>query len=486
MCTCPECKEHSGSCRRGRTLAGGRLWVRDEDRFQSLSALWVEKVVPAEVVSGASFDYEIRATNLTGGSLDSVTVWDTIPANFKVSAVSPQGQMGPNGMTWNLGSLAAGETKTVKVTGSATGVGAVNGCAGGSFSTALCTSIAVVQPALRLVKTAPAEVTVCDPIPVKLVVTNTGTGAARNVKVTDKLPAGLTTADGKTELTFDAGTLGAGQSREFTFNAKAAKPGSFQNSASAASESGLKADSGATTTKVTQPVLAITKKGPERLFIGKPATYEITVTNTGDTPATATVIEDPTPAGSVFVSASDNGRLSGGTVAWAVGTLAPKASKTVQVTFNYSTIGEIRNTASAKATCAAAVTATAGTQMAGIPALLLDGSDAPDPVQLGDNVVYTLTVTNQGSAPLTNVKLSCMMDEGDTMQYVSSTGATNGTAQGRAINFAPIARLDPKQSATYRITVKAMKEAQVQFRGEASSDQITRPLLKVETTNFYK
>ncbi len=467
-----------------KATSGAGLAIPTGDR--ATSGLWIEKIVPKEVVVGQPFEYEIRATNLTAGALDNVQVWDSVPTNFQVDTVTPTATTGPNGMTWNLGTLNGHETKSMRVSGSAGGTGMVSGCAGGGYSQALCTSIAVVQPALRMTLAGPEEVTACDPIPLKLTVTNTGTGAARNVHVKHALPAGLKTSDGKSSLDFDAGTLAAGQSREFNFSAKADKTGLYSNSASAAGEGGLRAESSEISTKVTRPELAITQKGPERLFIGKAATYEITVTNNGDTTAMNTTVEDPVPSGAVFVSATDDGRASEGTVNWSLGKLAPKDSKTVHVTFNYAAIGEIHNIATAKAGCAAAVSASADTQMAGIPALMLNGFDDPDPVQVGDTVTYTLVLTNQGSAALTNVKLTCSMDEGDSMQYVSTTGASNVTAQGRTITFPAIARLDPNANATYKVVIKALKEGQVQFKAEAVSDQITRPLVKLETTNFYK
>lgn len=71
----------------------------------------------------------------------------------------------------------------------------------------------------------------CDPIPVKLAVASTGTGAVQGVKVVDTLPPGLTTADGKTEIVFNAGTLAAGQSKESSATLKASKTGAYVNKA---------------------------------------------------------------------------------------------------------------------------------------------------------------------------------------------------------------------------------------------------------------
>jgi uncharacterized repeat protein (TIGR01451 family) len=467
-----------------RTASTGGVAIPTGDR--STSGLWIEKIAPAEAIQGQPFSYEIRATNLTNASLENVQVWDTIPSNFKIDHAEPTGKSSHDGLQWDLGTIDPRATKTIQVAGSASGSSPIQSCLGGTYNLGYCSTINVVLPALKLSQSTPVEATMCDPIAVRLTVTNTGSGSARNVHITDSLPAGLKTADGKTALDFDAGTLAAGQSRDFTFSAHADKAGTYQNSASAAAEGGLKADANSVSTKITKPVLSVSQRGPEKLFLGRPATYQITVTNTGDSPAANTTIEDPIPTGAAFASATEGGRLAGSTVMWNVGTLAPKDSKTVSVTLTLASIGSFQNRATAKANCADAVSATAGTEMAGIPALLLDGFDDPDPVQVGENVVYTLNITNQGSAPLTNVKLVCTMDDGDTMQYISSTGAGSGNASGKSINFAPLAKLDPKAKATYKVTIKALKEGQVQFRAEASSDQITRPLVKVETTNFYK
>ena len=119
--------------------------------------------------------------------------------------------------------------------------------------------------------------------------------------------------------------------------------------------------------------------------------------------------------------------------------------------------------------------------------VLLTGGDEPDPVQIGGTTTYTLVVTNQGNITLTNVKLNCSMEDGESMAFVSAEGnPTKATNSGKAVTFAPLATLAPKASATYKIVVRAVKEGQVSFRSEASSDQITRALIKTETTNFYK
>ena len=65
---------------------------------------------------------------------------------------------------------------------------------------------------------------------------------------------------------------------------RSGRTGEFTNTASATEEGGLSAEASVTTV-VRQPVLAVTKTGPELRYLGRSATYEITVGNTGDAPA---------------------------------------------------------------------------------------------------------------------------------------------------------------------------------------------------------
>jgi len=449
------------------------------------SAVLLEKIYPSEVQVGQAFDYTIRVTNLTSNDLDTVIVEDSLPEGFRVSSSSPEGQKVGAALTrWNLGTIPARQTREIRVSGTAGAVGTLNACATVSYSSALCSTINVTKPDLRLTKAAPAEVTVCDAIPVKITVTNTGTGVARNVTITDPLPAGLTTSDGRNALSFTVPSLNPGQSREFTATLKASKTGKYENKASAKADGGLAAESNVTSTTVRQPVLAIDKVCPDRLFIGRPITYEITVTNKGDAVARNTVVEDTLPAGATFASATDGGTAAGSKVTWRLGDLAPNASRKVSVTFNAATIGTLRGTAQARAECAAAVEDACETALAGIPAILLEVVDVTDPVRVGTETTYVITATNQGSATGTNIKIVATLE--DNMQFVSSSGDTGGAFAGASVTFAPLPSLAPGARATWRVTVRAAKEGDTRFSVKMTSDQLGRSVDETEATNFYR
>ena len=353
----------------------------------------LEEILPSEVSMNTQFTYTINVTNLTESDVANVVVTEQIPANFKYVSSSPAAQMEEGKLKWTFDELAPGDAKTITVTGMATTADCLKLCGTVKYVVPTCAMVSVVQPKLALTKTAPAQVTLCDPIITKYQVSNTGTGGLSGVQISDTLPAGLMTVDGKSSIAVNVGTLAAGQTREFVASLKASKAGKYTNTAVATAGNNMKVEASATT-NVIQPVLAITKTGPETLYLGRVGTYQITVTNKGDAAANNLVIEDLSPANAKFVSASDSGVPAVGKVTWKMTSLAPGASATVSVKYQALTAGSIVNKAVATAGCASAVTATVSTQATGISAILLEVIDLTDPVEVGTNTTYVITATN--------------------------------------------------------------------------------------------
>lgn len=449
---------------------------------KATSMILIQRITPEEVRLGQPYEYTVNLVNLTNAEIKDVVLTEEISAVLRIDAITPTptSQSG-NEVTWRLDSLPPHATQRIVIRGSATQSADITCCATVTFQTLACSTTRVVEPALKLVKTTPPEVVICDPIPVRLVVTNTGTGVARDVRVTDTLPEGWSTTDGRNELAFDAGNLNAGQSREFTFTVKANRTGQFTNNAAAREAGGLTAEASSSTT-VRQPVLELTKTGPAYRYIGRPATFNITVSNTGDTVARDTVLIDNVPAGTEFVSASDGGQFSGGRVQWRLGDLAPGASHNVSLTVKLRQRGVVRNTAVARAYCTEA-SGEASVEARGIPAILLEVIDIQDPVEVGATTTYVIAVVNQGSADGTNITIDCTLPAEE--ELVSADGPTAARVTGKAVSFAPLPSLAPRAKATYRVVIKGVGVGDVRFKVSMKSDQTTSPVEETESTHIY-
>ena len=450
----------------------------------STSAIGIEKAVPREARVNAPFTYSLKATNLTNHALRDVVVSEKVASNLKITASSPRGQASTDGtVTWPLGTLGPNESRTVNVTAVISEPGMGSSCASVSYSSSLCTSVQAVEPKLLVALAGPAQVLACEDIEYTVRVTNTGTGSVKGVQVSQPLPDGLTTKDGKRSVDLSVMALGPDESKQFVVPVRAAKAGSYTYKATAKSTGGLTATSNPVTTVVRKPTLTITKKGPRKAFMGRTVGYEMVVTNTGDGEARNTVVEDILSAGAVVTKTSAGGQQSGNVVRWNLGTLEPKASRTLKLSLKADKAGIIRNTAKASAFCADAVSATADTSFEGIAAILLEVIDLEDPIEIGENVVYVITATNQGTANGTNIQIQCNLEE--NLEYVSSTGATKGDLKNSTVNFAPVAVLKPGEEVSWRLIAKAVKPGDVRFQVSLNSDQLGRPVNEDEATNLY-
>jgi len=445
----------------------------------------LDKIMPNEVGLNRAFNYTIKITNLTETNLTDIIITENLPDNFKFLSANPSARAEGKKIHWELPSLGPKARKQFTVSGIATYAESLQYCT--TVITPVipaCASIQVIQPELKLTKTAPSEVLLCDLIPVRLLVTNAGTGSVQNIKIIDNLPAGLRTTDGKSELVFDAGTLGAGQSRQFTAELRATKTGTYSSKAVASSTTGLRVESAEITTSVGMPVLTINKSGPDRLYIGRPAAYEITISNNSDVLAKNTVLEDTIPDGVTGVKATAGAKLSGSKLIWEFGTLEPNTSKNVRISYTPTKAGTLINSATASAYCAEAVSSAIRTTVTGIPALALEVVDIEDPVRVGTRATYVIRVINQGSATATNIQVACALE--DYVRYVSSAGATASSQEGQTMRFFPLGSLAPQATAAWRVIVEAVRPGDVRFKASMNADQLTRPVEETESTHVYE
>ncbi len=164
--------------------------------------------------------------------------------------------------------------------------------------------------------------------------------------------------------------------------------------------------------------LSVTKTAnADPVVVGNNLTYTITVTNNGSNDAKGVALTDTLPEGVTFVSASVNQtQQSNNNLIFELGDIANGASKTIDITVTPPTSGTITGTASvtsktfdpevANDTAILATTVTTSTVQAASTDLAVTTTNIPEPVNLGDNIAYTIAVTNNGPTTATGVVLT--------------------------------------------------------------------------------
>jgi uncharacterized repeat protein (TIGR01451 family) len=452
------------------------------------NAIRLEKVAPSTISEGEAFDYRIKVTNLTASTLTNVIVTDIIPKDMMLKSSNPKmTTVDKSKVSWSLGTLEPNGSMTINASAMVTGKGPHKTCARVSYDSPVCSIISVVQPEIEIAKIAPEEALSCERIPLRYVVTNVGTGVACNVTIEDSLPMGLTTSKGDRLVKFEIASLGVDESREFNIMVDAESPGRYASKAFVASSSSGKSISNMPITIVRKPVLSLLQTSPKSQYIGRDMTFDIMLTNNGDGIAKDATVTANLPDGIKFAMATEGGIYthdSPGKVTWKLGDVEPSASRLVRMTLTSDIEGVISARTTAEAECAETVSSKTETVLSGIAAVLMEVIDLDDPINVGGDEEYLVTITNQGSKASNNVLIKCHLES--NMEYVSSTGPTLATVSNGAINFAPLASLAPKESAQWRIIVKATGVGDTRFKVEMNTDQLQRPVFETEATTFYE
>jgi len=331
----------------------------------------------------------------------------------------------------------------------------------GDYRDLLDTYVLLGDPALRL-NLLPADVRITktatpsgplrpgDPLTYTLTYSNTGPATAHHVVITDALAAALVnpvvTSTGApltlrpgSRFVWDVADLPPGDGGVITIAATVSTTfsGDLVNLASIGS-SAVETDTtnnigGPTVTTVQSPDLVIGKSAPAQLPAGSAITYTLTYANVGDALAAGVVITDLLPvevlsptitfSGAAIVPRPDSRFV------WDVADLPPGDGGVITITgvLSPTFVGVLSNTA---AIVTALVEANLTNNIAGpvitgvdIPDLAI-GKSAPAQLPAGSVITYTLTYTNVGLAPATQIVITDLLP----VEVLSPTLTFSGAA----------------------------------------------------------
>ncbi len=459
------------------------------------SAVLLEMLAPDEARLNREFDYRFRVTNLTDAPLVNVNVREKRRDSFAITKSEPTGTEEGGWLTYHLEELGPAASKTIQISGIAKSQDKLTTCVAVDYRPTLCVGTTVVNPIIKLTKEGPKDAIICERISYRYVVSNVGTGTETDVTVEDKLPEGVLTDDGKKEVVIRFGDVPASTSKERIVRVKPQHPGQYTSAAVAHAPGGVEVRSQEISTSVHEPKLEIMLTGAATEYVNKTASYTVTIKNTGDAAAKRTVLGfDSGEHGRVgevaIVDTADTARVAGARQGFAyrpegvdLDTIAPGETKTVKVDVRAISAGRLHLTTSALATCVAPVTKRMTTEIIALPALRLEMVDLDDPIRVGEDVVYRVTVKNQGTGADKNIVLTATLPPG--LEYVSSTGPTEAKLDGQTLRFGTVETLAAEKEIVWKIQAKATKAGDVLMRVQLKSDSLVQPASESEPTRLY-
>lgn len=439
----------------------------------------IRKDMPARVAVGEP--YIVHVVVRAGGPASNVVVRDAIPDGVDFEGSDPRATLQDRTLTWSLGDLQAGDTRTISMKLIARREGALGSCATVTTTQEVCVATVAGVPRLALSKVGPEAALIGTDVPYTITVKNVGTATARQVVLTDTVPEGMSHASGQRTIQQPVGDLEPGQEHTVRIAMRADRRGKSCNTVAATAANAAKQEAQACTV-IMQQGLKVEKTGTREQFVNKRADYTITVRNTGDTDLTRVTVVDQLPESYRVVDAAGASQ-NGQTLTWQIDRLPGGAAKQFTITVVGLLNGEHCNRVAASCAERLSDQAQACTIWTGHSALLLELVDTDDPLLPNEVTTFIIRVTNQGTADDRAIRVVGSIPA--ELEPISGDGDSDIIIEGKTFRMAIIDRIAPKQAVEWRLKCKAIQAGDARLRVDMTSELLKRPVREEESTHIY-
>lgn len=419
------------------------------------------------------------------GSVDArdVLVETNFPATVRLTGAKPAPAETRGRAVWKFSSLAPGKEEKIEIKLIPSRRGPLTAKAAVRFTGYAAGDFTVKEPLLKLAMTGATKVNVGESASQFIVVSNPGTGVAKNVSIEAWIPKGLEHPRGK-RLVMAVGALSPGESRKVRLSLTAIDGGAQTVKVKATADAAL-AQQEERIVKVSAPSLKVAMAGPGLRYVGRTAAYKITISNNGGIPTNNVRVIHKLPEGFKFLKADKGGSYDADnrTISWFVGRVEAGKKLSVTAVAAAAKLGSHVHRAGAISEQGAQSETTVTTRVEGIASLIVDIADLNDPVEIGTETAWEVRVRNAGSKAASNVQITCELPPG--VELIGAKGPVRATSKQGEIVFGKLATLAPGKAAIYRVHVRGKTAGDKRFRVRLSSDTVTKALTYDELTRFY-
>jgi uncharacterized repeat protein (TIGR01451 family) len=109
--------------------------------------------------------------------------------------------------------------------------------------------------------------------------------------------------------------------------------------------------------------------------------------------------------------------------------------------------------------------------------------DEADPIEVGAQTTYLITLTNSGSSAATNVRLGIGLPE--QLKPLGGDGPTRVVVDGGKLLIDPLARIGPGEEAVYKIKVQGEAAGAQRVQIQLLTEETPIPVTREEITRVY-
>jgi uncharacterized repeat protein (TIGR01451 family) len=445
------------------------------------ASVTIERFAPEEIQVGRPTTFEIHVANVGQAPAIDVHVRDQVPEGTRLVGTTPQAELGPSGdIDWSLGTLNPGEDAVLKLDLLPEAEGEIGSVAQVYFGAEASVRTLATRPLLAIDASAPPDVLIGESVRLRVRVSNPGTGVATAVLVAATLPDSLQHEAGES-LEYDVGDLAPGEVRDLELLLTAAKAGTAHISLVAEDDGNLQIE-GQTEVEVLAPELKLVLEGSKRRYLEREATYTLTIANPGTAPAREVELATYLPEGMQFVKADNYGEYDPQTraIRWSLAELPPGESGSVTLTALPTSTGDQTILIEGEAERGLRARQEQTIQVEGVAALKFEVVDVSDPIEVGGETTYEIHVVNQGSKASGGIVLNVLLPAG--LEAIDAEGPTRHRLDAARVLFESLAELAPKADTTFYVTVKGTAIGDQRITVQLSSDELTEPVSKEEST----
>jgi len=445
--------------------------------------LRVDTIGPRAITLGEASDYVIRMSNAGVTEARDVVVRVTIPDSVQVASTkasdgndSIQQEAGAvRQLVWTLQRVPARAERQLTLKLIPTANRPFDLTAEWAISPVLATAnIDVRQALLEIALSGPAQIVHGETKVYSIVLSNPGTGDAKNVSI--RLAMGDENAD-----TLQVGTLPAGGNQKFDVEITARKAGAMQIVATATGANKLQAQA-VEQIVVQRADLQIQALGSAHKFAGSVGTYQVRVTNVGDATARNVQVAARLPVGVKYVKGIDSATQEADLLRWKIGELAPSTERTYRFFCELTADGDALFRFLVSGDGGLEAVSDVVTKVEALADLKLEVNDPKGPIPIGEDVTYEIQVTNRGTKAATNVQVVAQFSEG--IEPIAAGGVRADLIPGQVV-FQAIPRIGPGEITKLSIKARADAEGNHVFRAEVKCADPQTKLVAEDTTRFF-